>query len=64
MTAHYHVRPAADRDMDDQAAYLAQEAEDLETALQLLRCFASVIFGKLADMPGGLVSDRLRPIAA
>jgi hypothetical protein len=26
MTVHYHVLPAADRDLDDQAAYLAAEA--------------------------------------
>ena len=26
MTGHYHVLPAADRDLDDQAAYLAAEA--------------------------------------
>ena len=35
MTAHYRVRPAADSDLDDQAAYLAREAS-LDEALRLL----------------------------
>jgi toxin ParE1/3/4 len=50
MTLRYHVLPAADRDLDDQAAYLAQEAS-LETALRFYDA-ASVTFGKLARMPG------------
>ena len=33
MTARYRVLPAADRDLDDQAAYLASQAS-LETALR------------------------------
>jgi plasmid stabilization system protein ParE len=33
MTGRYHVLPAADRDLDDQAAYLATEAS-LEVALR------------------------------
>jgi len=49
MTPYYHVRHAADRDLDDQAAYLAQEAS-LETALRFDDASSSM-FGKLADMP-------------
>ena len=33
MTAQYHVLPSADRDLDEQAAYLASEAS-LDTALR------------------------------
>ena len=33
MTPQYRVLPAADRDLDDQAGYLMQEAS-LETALR------------------------------
>ena len=50
MTGHYHVLPAADRDLDDQAAYLATEA-NLDTALRFYDA-ASVTFGKIASMPG------------
>jgi toxin ParE1/3/4 len=50
MTAHYRILPAADRDLDEQAAYLAQEAS-LETALRFYDA-ASTAFGKLVDMPG------------
>jgi toxin ParE1/3/4 len=50
MTRHYHVLPAADRDLDDQAGYLAAEAS-LETALRFYDA-ASVTFGKIASMPG------------
>jgi toxin ParE1/3/4 len=50
MTAQYHVLPAADRDLDDQAAYLAQEAS-LETALRFYDA-AAATFEDLAGMPG------------
>jgi toxin ParE1/3/4 len=50
MTRLYHVLPAADRDLDEQAAYLADEAS-LETALRFYDA-ASVTFGKIASMPG------------
>lgn len=50
MTGLYQVLPAADRDLDDQAAYLAIEAS-LETALRFYDA-ASVTFGKIASMPG------------
>jgi len=50
MTAQYRVLPAADRDLDDQAAYLASQAS-LETALRFYDA-ASITFGKLAGMPG------------
>jgi toxin ParE1/3/4 len=50
MTGRYQVRPAADRDMDDQAAYLMAEAS-LDTALRFYDA-ASVTFGKVASMPG------------
>lgn len=33
MSQRYHVLPAADRDLDEQAGYLAQQAS-LETALR------------------------------
>jgi toxin ParE1/3/4 len=49
MTGHYHVLPAADRDMDDQAAYLASHAS-LETALRFYDA-ANSTFGTLAGMP-------------
>ena len=42
--------PAADRDLDDQAAYLATEAS-LDTALRFDYA-ASVTFGKTTSMPG------------
>jgi len=50
MTGRYHVLPAADRDLDDQAAYLAAEAS-LETALRFYDA-ANITFGKIASMPG------------
>jgi toxin ParE1/3/4 len=50
MTGCYHVLPAADRDLDDQASYLAAEAS-LETALRFYDA-ASVTFGKIASVPG------------
>jgi toxin ParE1/3/4 len=50
MTGHYHVLPAADRDLDDQAAYLAAEAS-LETALRFYDA-ASLTFSNIASMPG------------
>ncbi len=49
MTGRYHVLPAADRDLDDQAAYLATEAS-LETALRFYDA-ASITFGKIVSMP-------------
>jgi len=50
MTRRYQVLPAADRDLDDQAAYLATEAS-LETALRFYDA-ASMSFDKIASMPG------------
>ena len=50
MTRYYHVLPAADRDLDDQAAYLATQAS-LETVLRFYDA-ASITFGKIASMPG------------
>lgn len=50
MTRSYDVLPAADRDLDDQAAYLATEAS-LETALRFYDAARST-FSKVADMPG------------
>lgn len=50
MTPRYHLRPAAARDLDEQAAYLAQEAS-LETALRFYDD-ASATFENLARMPG------------
>ena len=50
MSRVYHVLPAADRDLDDQAAYLLAEAS-LDTALRFYDA-ASVTFGKIAGMPG------------
>jgi toxin ParE1/3/4 len=50
MTPRYHVLPAADRDLDDQAAYLASNAS-FDTALRFYDA-ASLTFGKLANMPG------------
>jgi putative addiction module CopG family antidote len=44
------VLPAADRDLDDQAAHLAAEAS-LETALRFYDA-AGATFGKIASMPG------------
>lgn len=50
MMARYLLSPAADRDLDDHAAYLAQEAS-LETALRFYDA-ATTTFEKLARMPG------------
>lgn len=50
MTARHHISPAADQDLDDQAAYLAQEAS-LETALRFYDA-AAATFEKIARMPG------------
>ncbi len=50
MTARYRVLPAADRDLDHQAAYLATQAS-LDTALRFYDA-AGATFAKLADMPG------------
>ena len=50
MTGRYRVLPTADRDLDDQAAYLATQAS-LVTALRFYDAAAST-FGELADMPG------------
>jgi toxin ParE1/3/4 len=50
MTGHYRVLPAADRDLDEQADYLAMQAS-LETAPRFYDA-ASVTFGKIASMPG------------
>lgn len=50
MTPRSRVSPAADRDLDDQADYLAEEAS-LETALRFYdACHAT--FEKIAGMPG------------
>jgi toxin ParE1/3/4 len=50
MSTRYHVLPAADRDLNDQAAYLASQAS-LETALRFYEP-ASTTFADLAGMPG------------
>jgi toxin ParE1/3/4 len=50
MTAQYRVLPAADRDLDDQASYLAAQAS-LDQALRFYDA-ASATFAKLASMPG------------
>jgi len=50
MIGRYRVQPAADKDLDDQAAYLSTHAS-LETALRFYDA-ASSTFGKLADAPG------------
>jgi toxin ParE1/3/4 len=49
MTAHYQVLPAADRDLDDQAASLASQAS-LETAL-LFYDAARTTVARIAKMP-------------
>ncbi len=49
MTGRYSVLPSADRDLDDQAAYLATHAS-LETALRFYDA-ASSTFGKLSSTP-------------
>lgn len=58
MTTHDRVRPAADADLDDHAAYLAREA-----GLDIARRFydaAATTFEQIARMPG--IGDR-RPTA-
>jgi toxin ParE1/3/4 len=50
MTERYRVLPAADRDLDDQAAYLAREAS-LDKALRFYDA-ASATFERIARMPG------------
>ncbi len=50
MTLRYRVLPAADQDLDDQAAYLASEAS-LETALRFYDA-AAVTFEQITRMPG------------
>lgn len=50
MTGQYRVLPAADRDLDDQAAYLGSHAS-LETALRFYDAAGST-FATLAGMPG------------
>lgn len=50
MMPRYHGLPAADRDLDDQAGYLAQEAS-LETALRFYDA-AGATFENIARMPG------------
>ena len=63
MTPRFRVLPAADRDMDDQAGYLAREA-GLETALRFYDATAAT-FEKIARMPdiGELwLSAKLRQV--
>jgi toxin ParE1/3/4 len=50
MTSSYRVLPAADADLDDQAAYLACEAS-LEIALRFYDA-AAASFEQIARMPG------------
>jgi toxin ParE1/3/4 len=50
MTAQYRVLPAADRDLDEQAAYLAAQAS-LETALRFYDA-ASSTFAEIVCMAG------------
>jgi toxin ParE1/3/4 len=49
MTRHYYVLPAADQDLDDQAAYLATEAS-VEMGLRFYDA-TSITFGNIASMP-------------
>ncbi len=56
MTAHYRVLPAADRDLDDQASYLAAVGS-LELALRFYDA-ASATFATIAGMPA--VGERWR----
>jgi toxin ParE1/3/4 len=49
MTSRNRIRPAADMDLDDQAAYLAREAS-LETALRFYDAAAST-FEEIAHVP-------------
>ena len=50
MTAQYELLPAAERDLDDQAAYLAQEA-GIDTALRFYDS-AAATFTWIARRPG------------
>ena len=50
------VLPAADRDLEDQAAYLGEQA-GLETALRFYDA-AAASFGQIAGMPG--IGERWR----
>jgi toxin ParE1/3/4 len=50
MTLRVHVSPAADRDLDEQAGYLAREAS-LDTALRFYDA-AAATFERIAGMPG------------
>lgn len=50
MTPQYTILPAADRDLDDQAGYLAREA-GIELALRFYDA-AATSFANLAQMPG------------
>jgi toxin ParE1/3/4 len=50
MSATYRILPAADRDLDDQAAYLASQA-GLETALRFYDAARST-FAEIAGTPG------------
>jgi toxin ParE1/3/4 len=58
MTRLYRVLPAADRDLDDQASFLATEA-NLDTALRFYDA-ASTTFGNIATMPG--IGERWQSI--
>lgn len=60
MTRQYRILPAADQDLEHQAAYLAREAS-LDTALRFYDATA-VTFGKIAQMPGiGEVRESASP---
>jgi toxin ParE1/3/4 len=50
MTSSYRILPAADTDLDDQAAYLAREAS-LDVALRFYDA-AAATFEAIARMPG------------
>lgn len=50
MTSRFHILPAADRDLDHQADYLAREA-GIETALRFYDA-AAATFENLVRMPG------------
>jgi toxin ParE1/3/4 len=56
MTGRYRILPAADRDLDDQAAYLAEQAS-LETALRFYDATRSA-FSNIARMPGRVEQQR------
>jgi toxin ParE1/3/4 len=59
MTPRYNLLPAADRDLDDQAGYLAQHAS-LEVALRFYDA-AAASFATLARMPA--MGERWRSAA-